>query len=152
MTGYSPRGRRCARARAARNASGMSRREASISSYKNARSPNESVPRTRSNRSKRYSSSSSIRTVGSSSPLAMYRPWPSRLRSPSRTSLVSAKVTDDRLASGIAVMSSRVETGRFAPATCSYTRWITALVCCTKGLSVNNALLTVGNTLSSAHA
>jgi len=146
------RGRFFERSRAARNASGISRRDASMSSYRNARSANGSVDRTRSSKSKRYSSSSSRRTVASSSPAATYRPCPTLFRSPSRTRRVSAKVIDERLASGMAVMISRVETARPAPATYSYTRWMTALMPATNGLSVNNVLLTIGRVYSSGGA
>ncbi len=138
------------RSRAARKTSGVSRRDASIISYKKARSAKESISRTRSKISNRYASSSGRPIVGSSPSWATkYFPCPSRLRSPSRTRRVKAKVIEDRLASGKAVMISRAETARRALATYSYTRWMTDLISRTSGLSVNSMLLTKGNNFSS---
>lgn len=139
------------RARAARNASGIRRRDDSANSYKNARSAKANSGRIRSKSSNKYASSSSLRTVGSSAPVDSYRPCPTRLRSPSRTRRVNAKVIAERLASGKAVTSSRAGTGRPADRTYSYTLWMIALVSWSSGDSgplVNNMILTNGSNLS----
>lgn len=120
--------RRMERCRAERNASGISRRDDSTSSYKKARSPNPRIGRIFSKTSNRYSSSSAWWTVGSSAPVDEYRPRPLRLRSPSRTRRVNANVMEERLQSGSAVMISRADTAWSALATYSYTRWIADLV------------------------
>lgn len=148
----SPYLRLCVRSRAERNASGMSRRDASTNSYKNARSPKANIGRICSNKAKRYSSSSGTFRVASSSPAATYRPRPLRFRSPSRTRRVKAKVMVDRLVSGIAVTISLAETGRPAARTYSYTRCIAALVSRIRSgelPSVNDIVLTNGNSASS---
>lgn len=134
------------RPRAVRNASGISRRAASTVSYKNARSAKGKTGRIVSKTENRYASSSTLRTVGSSSPVTVYRPWPLRLTSPSRTNRVKAKVIDERVASGIAVMISRADTVRPAAFMYSYTRWMTALVSRNSdgsGPFVNNLVLPV---------
>jgi hypothetical protein len=137
------------RARADRKASGISRRDDSTSSYRNARSAKGTIGRSRSKSPKRYSSSSGSLAVGSSEPDASYRPWPIRLTSPSRTSRVRENVIADRLASGIAVTISRADTGRFAATVYSYTRWMIALNPLDGGSSlsfVNSVSLTNDNT------
>lgn len=147
------RRRRLERSLADRKASGISRRDASTRSYKNARSSNDTIGRMRSNKSNRYSSSSGFSTVGSSWPVEVYRPRPLRFRSPSRTSRVRAKVTDERLQSGSAVTISRAGTGRFAFRTYSYTRWMTDLISRTSSeslLIVNGILLPLVNNPSSS--
>lgn len=144
--------RRRERFRADRNASGVSRRDDSTSSYRNARSPNVRIGRTRSKRSNKYSSSSGSCTVGSLSPAASYLPRPLRLMSPSRTSRVSAKVIEERLDSGIAVTISRAETGLRAAVTYSYTRWMIAFVSRIRSKELSsgkNIILSTDNSLSS---
>lgn len=145
--------RRCDRSRAARKASGIRRLDASVISYRKARSPNFSTGRIASKTSKRYSSSCGSCTVGSSSPEWVYRPRPLRFRSPSRTSLVKAKVIADRLASGMEVTISRAATGRRAAVTYSYTRWMIDFVSWMTSdgpLIVTLILLPIGECCSSA--
>lgn len=145
--------RRPERSRAARNASGISRRDDSTTSKRKARSANVRAGLMRSNRSNRYSSSSGFSIVGSSWPLEVYRPLPLRFESPSRTNRVSANVIDERLESGNAVTISRAGTGRLALSTYSYTRWMTDLISWTMGVPlsiVNGILLPIHHTASSS--